>query len=587
MDIFKVLTMISGLCLFLFGMNLMGQALERRAGGKLRTLLDKMTSNVFAGFLTGLGITAIIQSSSATTVMVVGFVNSGLMTLRQAINVIMGANVGTTVTAWLLSLAGIDSGNVWIKLLKPTSFTPVLALIGIIFYMFCKDAKKKDTGMILLGFATLMFGMDTMSGAVAGLKDVPGFAELFIMFKNPILGVLVGAVLTGIIQSSSASVGILQALALTGQVSYAAAIPIIMGQNIGTTVTALLSSVGTNKNAKRAAVVHLMFNVIGVVVLLTVFCIVKAIFAPAILNESATMYGIAIAHSLFNILCTAMLLPAGNLLEKLAIRMVPDAAHKEEAAVELDERLLATPSLALRQCRAVANDMAECAVRALENALAAFTHYTPALADSIRADEDRCDHYEDVIGTYLVKLSAQKMGEAESEEATELLKTIGDLERISDHAVNVLESADELQAKGLSFSGSARAELITLSDAIREILSLAETAFLHQNVEAAMKVEPLEQVIDTLKEEMRTRHILRMQQGQCSIEAGFVWSDLLTDLERTSDHCSNIAGCVIDAAQHNLSLHETLHAIRQNDDSFQRRFRSYLETYSLPTLPSM
>ena len=587
MDIFKVLTMIGGLCLFLFGMNLMGQALERRAGGKLRTLLDKMTSNVFAGFLTGLGITAIIQSSSATTVMVVGFVNSGLMTLRQAINVIMGANVGTTVTAWLLSLAGIDSGNVWIKLLKPTSFTPVLALIGIIFYMFCKDAKKKDTGMILLGFATLMFGMDTMSGAVAGLKDVPGFAELFIMFKNPILGVLVGAVLTGIIQSSSASVGILQALALTGQVSYAAAIPIIMGQNIGTTVTALLSSVGTNKNAKRAAVVHLMFNVIGVVVLLTVFCIVKAVFAPAILNESATMYGIAIAHSLFNILCTAMLLPAGNLLEKLAIRMVPDAAHKEEAAVELDERLLATPSLALRQCRAVANDMAECAVRALENALAAFTHYTPALADSIRADEDRCDHYEDVIGTYLVRLSAQKMGEAESEEATELLKTIGDLERISDHAVNVLESAEELQAKGLSFSGSARAELITLSDAIREILSLAETAFLHQNVEAAMKVEPLEQVIDTLKEEMRTRHILRMQQGQCSIEAGFVWSDLLTDLERTSDHCSNIAGCVIDAAQHNLNLHETLHAIRRNDDSFQRRFRSYLEAYSLPTLPSM
>ena len=587
MDIFKVLTMIGGLCLFLFGMNLMGQALERRAGGKLRTLLDKMTSNVFAGFLTGLGITAIIQSSSATTVMVVGFVNSGLMTLRQAINVIMGANVGTTVTAWLLSLAGIDSGNVWIKLLKPTSFTPVLALIGIIFYMFCKDAKKKDTGMILLGFATLMFGMDTMSGAVAGLKDVPGFAELFIMFKNPILGVLVGAVLTGIIQSSSASVGILQALALTGQVSYAAAIPIIMGQNIGTTVTALLSSVGTNKNAKRAAVVHLMFNVIGVVVLLTVFCIVKAVFAPAILNESATMYGIAIAHSLFNILCTAMLLPAGNLLEKLAIRMVPDVTHKEEAAVELDERLLATPSLALRQCRAVANDMAECAVRALENALTAFTHYTPVLADSIRADEDRCDHYEDVIGTYLVKLSAQKMGEKESEEATELLKSIGDWERVSDHAVNVLESAEELREKGLAFSGSAQSELATLSDAVREILTLAQTSFIQQDVSSALQVEPLEQVIDALKEKMRTRHILRMQQGQCSIEAGFVWSDLLTDLERTSDHCSNIAGCVIDAAQHNLNLHETLHAIRHSDENFQRRFRSYLEAYSLPTLPSM
>ena len=587
MDIFKVLTMIGGLCLFLFGMNLMGQALERRAGGKLRTLLDKMTSNVFAGFLTGLGITAIIQSSSATTVMVVGFVNSGLMTLRQAINVIMGANVGTTVTAWLLSLAGIDSGNVWIKLLKPTSFTPVLALIGIIFYMFCKDAKKKDTGMILLGFATLMFGMDTMSGAVAGLKDVPGFAELFIMFKNPILGVLVGAVLTGIIQSSSASVGILQALSVTGGVSYAAAIPIIMGQNIGTCVTAMLSSVGTNKNAHRAAVVHLMFNVIGVVVLLTVFCIVKAVFAPAILNESATMYGIAIAHSLFNILCTAMLLPAGNILEKLAIRMVPDVTHKEEAAVELDERLLATPSLALRQCRAVANDMAECAVRALENALTTFTHYTPVLADSIRADEDRCDHYEDVIGTYLVKLSAQKMGEKESEEATELLKSIGDWERVSDHAVNVLESAEELREKGLAFSGSAQSELATLSDAVREILTLAQTSFIQQDVSSALQVEPLEQVIDALKEKMRTRHILRMQQGQCSIEAGFVWSDLLTDLERTSDHCSNIAGCVIDAAQHNLNLHETLHAIRHSDENFQRRFRSYLEAYSLPTLPSM
>ena len=586
MTIFDFLTMLGSLSLFLFGMSVMGTALEKRAGGSLKAILAKLTSGRFSGLLTGLAVTAVIQSSSATTVMVVGFVNSGLLSLRQSIPVIMGANIGTTVTAWLLSLSGISGDSLFLQLLKPSSFTPVLAVIGIILYLTGKG-KKKDTGLILLGFATLMFGMESLSGSVSGLRNDPNFTKFFLMFSNPILGVLAGAILTGIVQSSSASVGILQALSSTGAVSYGAAIPIIMGQNIGTTVTALLSSVGTNKNAKRAAVVHLMFNVIGVVVLLTVFCIVKAVFAPAILNESATMYGIAIAHSLFNILCTAMLLPAGNILEKLAIRMVPDVTHKEEAAVELDERLLATPSLALRQCRAVANDMAECAVRALENALTTFTHYTPVLADSIRADEDRCDHYEDVIGTYLVKLSAQKMGEAESEEATELLKTIGDLERISDHAVNVLESAEELQAKGLSFSGSARAELITLSDAIREILSLAETAFLHQDVEAAMKVEPLEQVIDTLKEEMRTRHILRMQQGQCSIEAGFVWSDLLTDLERTSDHCSNIAGCVIDAAQHNLNLHETLHAIRRNDDSFQRRFRSYLEAYSLPTLPSM
>ena len=583
MDIFDVLTMIGGLSLFLFGMNLMGQALERRAGNKLRSLLDKMTSSVFAGFLTGLCITAIIQSSSATTVMVVGFVNSGLMTLRQAINVIMGANVGTTVTAWLLSLSGIDSGNVWVRLLKPSSFTPVLALIGIIYYMFCKDTKKKDTGTILLGFATLMFGMETMSGAVAGLKDVPAFTNLFVAFKNPILGVLAGALLTAIIQSSSASVGILQALAVTGSVSYAAAIPIIMGQNIGTTVTAMISSIGTNKNARRAAVVHLLFNVIGVVVLLTVFCIVRAALAPALLNEPASMAGIAVAHSVFNILCTAMLLPAGGLLERLAQRIVPDDAQAQgDKTVELDERLLATPSLALSRSRAVASEMAECAVRSLSNALTSLMSSTPELAQSIRDDEERCDHYEDILGTYLVKLSAQKMGRSESEEATELLKTIGDFERISDHAVNILSSAEEMAQKGLSFSGSALNELATVTSAIREILSLALKAFEQRDVSVASQVEPLEQVIDTLKEQMRTRHILRMQQGQCSIEAGFVLSDLLTDLERTSDHCSNIAGCVIDASQHNLNLHETLREAKSANSSFQSTFHHYAEKYQLP-----
>ena len=581
MDIFNVLTMIGGLSLFLFGMNLMGQALERRAGDKLRSLLDRMTSGVFAGFLTGLCITAIIQSSSATTVMVVGFVNSGLMTLRQAINVIMGANVGTTVTAWLLSLSGIDSGNVWVQLLKPSSFTPVLALIGIINYMFCRSSKKKDTGMILLGFATLMFGMETMSGAVAGLKDVPAFTNLFIAFKNPILGVLAGAILTAVIQSSSASVGILQALAVTGSVSYAAAIPIIMGQNIGTTVTAMISSIGTNKNAKRAAVVHLLFNVIGVVVLLTLFCIVRAAFAPALLNESATMYGIAVAHSAFNLLCTAILLPAGSLLEKLACRIVPDDA-RVEVVTELDERLLPTPSLALRQSRAVACEMAECSVRALNNALTALTANTPELAQSIRDDEERCDHYEDILGTYLVKLSAQKLGRAESEESTELLKTIGDFERISDHAVNILSSAEEMTRKNLTFSANAKNELITITSAIREILSLALKAFERRDNDIASQVEPLEQVIDTLKEQMRTRHILRMQQGQCSIEAGFVLSDLLTNLERTSDHCSNIAGCIIDASHHNLNLHETLREAKAADSGFQSTFHSYAEKYQLP-----
>ena len=583
MDIFNVLTMIGGLSLFLFGMNLMGQALERRAGDKLRSLLDRMTSGVFAGFLTGLCITAIIQSSSATTVMVVGFVNSGLMTLRQAINVIMGANVGTTVTAWLLSLSGIDSGNLWVQLLKPSSFTPVLALIGIINYMFCRSSKKKDTGMILLGFATLMFGMETMSGAVAGLKDVPAFTNLFIAFKNPVLGVLAGAILTAVIQSSSASVGILQALAVTGSVSYAAAIPIIMGQNIGTTVTAMISSIGTNKNAKRAAVVHLLFNVIGVVVLLTVFCIVRAVFAPALLNEPATMYGIAVAHSAFNLLCTAILLPAGGLLEKLAKRIVPDDAQAQgEKTVELDERLLATPSLALSRSRAVACEMADCAVRALNNSLTALTANTPELAQSIRNDEERCDHYEDILGTYLVKLSARKMGRAESEESTELLKTIGDFERISDHAVNILTSAEEMTRKGLTFSASAKNELATVTAAIREILSLSLKAFERHDTAIASQVEPLEQVIDALKEQMRTRHILRMQQGQCSIEAGFVLSDLLTDLERTSDHCSNIAGCITDASRHNLNLHETLREAKSADSGFQSAFHTYAEKYQLP-----
>lgn len=584
MDIFHVLTMIGGLCLFLFGMNLMGQALERRAGNKLRTLLGKMTGKVMTGFLTGLGVTAIIQSSSATTVMVVGFVNSGLMTLRQAINVIMGANVGTTITAWLLSLAGIDSGSTWVQLLKPSSFTPVLALIGIVLYMFCKQNRKKDTGMILLGFATLMFGMETMSGAVSGLKDIPAFANLFLMFKNPVLGVVAGAVLTAVIQSSSASVGILQALALTGSVSYAAAIPIIMGQNIGTCVTAMIASVGTNKNAKRAAVVHLMFNLIGVAVLLTVFCAVKAAFAPALFDQPASTYGIAVAHSLFNVLCTAILLPAGSLLEKLAIRLVPGGKQVEKP-VDLDERLLATPSLALQQSRTVAVEMADCSVRSLKNALKSITDYSPELAQSIRQDEELCDHFEDILGTYLVKLSTRKMSEEDSEEATELLKAIGDFERISDHAVNILESAEEIREKKLTFSKNASGEFRILSAAVTEILGLSLQAFTNSDVAVAAGVEPLEQVIDTLKEQMRTRHILRMRRGNCSIEAGFVWSDLLTNLERTSDHCSNIAGCIIDTAQHNLNLHETLRAASVQDESFKSRFDMYAERYRLPASP--
>ena len=580
MDIFDVLSLVGGLSLFLFGMNVMGQALERRAGNKLRTLLGRLTTNRMTGFLTGLGVTAVIQSSSATTVMVVGFVNSGLMTLSQAINVIMGANVGTTVTAWILSLSGIDSGNMIVQLFKPSSFTPILALVGIIFYMFCNNSKKKDTGTILLGFATLMFGMETMSAAVSGLRDVPAFQELFIMFRNPVLGVLAGALLTAIIQSSSASVGILQALAVTGQVSFGAAIPIIMGQNIGTCVTAMISSVGANKNAKRAAFVHLSFNIIGTIVWLTVFCIIKELFAPALLNRSASLVGIAVAHSVFNVLCTILLLPMAGFLEKLAQRVVPDA-KEPEVRTELDERLLVTPPLALENCRKVSITMAETSAAALKEGLICLRSYDSALAEAIREKESKTDYYEDILGTYLVKLSGSQISENDSSEATKLLKVIGDFERISDHALNLLESAEELQQKGLAFTESAAKELEILSAAINEILDLSTNAFIYNDLESASKVESLEQVIDGLKEQMRTRHILRLQQGECSINAGFVWSDLLTNLERTSDHCSNIAGCVLDMAQNKLNFHETLRNFRNYSDEYKENFEKYAKKYAL------
>ena len=581
MSIFDGLNMIGGLCLFLFGMNLMGQALEKRAGGKMRTLLGKMTGRKMIGFLTGLGITAVIQSSSATTVMVVGFVNSGLLTLRQAINVIMGANVGTTVTAWLLSLGGISSGALWVKLLKPSSFTPVLALIGIVLYMFCKSSKKKDTGMILLGFATLMFGMETMTGAVSGLKDVPGFQKLFLTFTNPVLGVLAGAVLTAIIQSSSASVGILQALAVTGQVSYGAAIPIIMGQNIGTCVTALLSAVGTNKNARRAAVVHLMFNIIGTVVWLSVFSLVRLLFAPALLAQPATMFGIAVAHSVFNVLCTALLLPLSGMLEKLALWIVPETKKGEEQTTLLDERLLATPPLALERCHELVTRMAEDAGAALKASLDTVKKFDPQAAWRIREDENRTDQYEDAVSTYLIRLSAEPLNQADSEETTAMLKYIGDFERIADHAVDILKSAEEMRDKEISFSPEAAREMDVLMRAVEEILTLTFRAFHENDAQLASQVEPLEQVIDTLKEELRTRHILRMTKGECSAEAGFVWSDLLTSLERTADHCSNVAGCVMDIARHQLSLHDTLRREKNGDGDFDAQYDAYAAEFSL------
>ena len=580
MTIFNALNLIGGLCLFLFGMNLMGQALDRRAGSGLRSLLEKMTQNRLMGLLAGLGVTAVIQSSSATTVMVVGFVNSGLMTLRQSIGVIMGANIGTTVTAWILSLSGIEGSSLLVQMFKPSSFTPILALVGIILYMFCKADKKKDTGMILLGFATLMFGMEAMSSAVSSLRNVPQFREIFLMFSNPILGVLVGAVLTGIIQSSSASVGILQALASTGQVTYGAAIPIIMGQNIGTCVTALLSSIGTNKNARRAALVHLNFNVIGATVGIVLFYVVRAVAAPVLLGQAASEWGIAVAHSIFNILCTAVLLPMGGLLEKLVLRLVPEGKQPQREA-ELDERLLATPALALERCRTLIADMASYSMESLRESLNAITAYNQKSAEHIREDEAKTDHYEDIIGSYLVKLSARKIGESDSALAAEYLRIIGDFERIADHSVNILESAEEMQQKGIAFSAAALQEYATMAGAVREVTALAYDSFVSGDVQAARQVEPLEQVIDDLKEEMRTRHIRRMQQGSCGIEAGFIWSDLLTNLERVSDHCSNIACCMIEGADHNLHRHEVLQSIRGSGEIFDREYSSYRQKYAL------
>lgn len=580
MSIFNVLNLLGGLCLFLFGMSLMGQALERRAGSSLRPLLEKMTQSRLKGLLAGLGVTAVIQSSSATTVMVVGFVNSGLMTLRQSIGVIMGANIGTTVTAWILSLSGIEGNSLLVQMFKPSTFTPILAVIGIVLYLFLKNDKKKDTGMILLGFATLMFGMEAMSAAVSVLRDVPEFSRLFLLFTDPLLGVLAGALLTGIIQSSSASVGILQALASTGQVTYGAAIPIIMGQNIGTCVTALLSSIGTNKNARRAALVHLNFNVIGATVGIILFYIIRAVAAPLLLTQPATEWGIAVAHSVFNVLCTLVLLPLGGMLEKLVMRLVPED-KKPQREAELDERLLATPALALERCRTLIADMASYAMESMRESLGAVLVCTPKAAENIREDEARTDHYEDIIGSYLVKLSARKIGETDSALAAEYLRLIGDFERIADHSVNILESAEELKNKGISFSPAARQEYQIMSAAVQEVTGLAYTAFVTGDIGAARRIEPLEQVIDDLKEELRTRHIRRMQQGTCGIEAGFIWSDLLTDLERVSDHCSNIACCIVEGIDHNLHRHEVLQSIRENSASFDADYAAFQEKYAL------
>ena len=573
MTIFNVFSLLGGLALFLFGMDIMGKALEKQAGGQLQKILSKLTDSPLKGFFLGLCVTAIIQSSSATTVMVVGFVNSGIMELHQAIGVIMGSNVGTTVTSWILSLSGLQGDSFLINMLKPTSFSPVLAFIGILLYMG-KSEKRRGVGTILIGFAVLMTGMTAMSNAVLPLQNEAWFTNLFIRFSNPLLGVLVGAVVTGIIQSSSASVGILQALSATGVITYGSAIPIIMGQNIGTCVTALISSVGANKNARRAAMVHLYFNIIGVTLFLAVFYGANLLLDFAFVNETVTAWGIAVVHSIFNLTATAVLLPFANGLEKLAILTIPDDAEKESFAL-LDERLLNTPAVAVERARAATADMAELARVGVVQAMSLTHKWDDSLAQKVREEEEKVDKYEDALGTYLVKLSSREMSHADSQSVNTLLHTISDFERISDHSVNVLSSAEEIHAKSIEFSKDAQEELQVLEGAVQDDLHLAG------------KVEPLETVVDELVRAIKARHVVRLQTGSCSIEYGFVLEDLLTNYERVCDHCSNVAVAQIEVAQDSFDTHAYLNDLRYGNETkeseqFQRRLDRYRERYLFP-----
>lgn len=578
--IFHLFALLGGLALFLFGMNLMGEALEKRAGNQLKDILGKLTSSKFKGFLLGLGVTAVIQSSSATTVMVVGFINSGVMSLNQSIGVIFGANLGTSVTSWLLSTTGIQGDAWFIEMLKPSTFVPILAFIGIFLYMFVKSRKKKDIGLILLGFAILMYGMDIMSAAVKPLSEMEQFQKVLVMFSNPILGVLVGAAFTAVIQSSSASVGILQALSATGNVSFATAIPIVMGQNIGTCISALISSVGATKNAKRAAIIHLSFNVISTLILLPVFYLCNWLFQFEWLQNATNPFWIAVIHTVFKILALCLLMPCSNLLEKLSRVIIKDNVGKEELQL-LDERLLQTPAIAIERCKAVAKTMADLSAKNLRDALEMFDNFNEKEADAIRESEKRVDGLEDMLGTYLVKLSSQSMTEQDSHETAKLLHMIGDLERISDHAINILESAEEVHDKHLKFSQTAQNEIKTIILAINEILSLALDAFINNNLKSAADVEPLEEVIDNLRNTIKKNHIKRLQSGECTIELGFVLSDITTNLERISDHCSNIALCVIEIQNDSFDMHEYSHTVKHESKEFEQKYELYSEKYAL------
>ena len=575
MDLFSILTLIGGLALFLYGMNAMGDGLAKVSGGKLEKILENLTSNPIKAVLLGAGVTAVIQSSSATTVMVVGFVNSGIMKLSQAVGVIMGANIGTTITSWILSLTGIQSDNFIIQMFKPTSFSPVLAIVGVIFILFINDSKKKDIGTIFIGFAILMYGMDMMSSAVKPLAEVPEFTNLLLKFSNPLLGVIAGALLTAVIQSSSASVGILQALCLTGAVPFSAAIPIIMGQNIGTCITAILSAIGAKKNAKRAAAVHLYFNLIGTVIFMTVFYLINAVVGFSFFHQAATPAGIAVIHSVFNVTATIILLPFAKGLEKLACLTIRD--KKEDVVVSaedrefmiLEPRFLEKPAFAVEQSRNAARKMAEESHNALFTALSLVDKYSEEGVERVENMEAKVDRYEDELGTYLVKLSHKDISEADSHSLSIMLHCIGDFERISDHAVNIMESAQELYEKGLKFSENAKKDLEVLGQAVEDIVNTAYEVFDKQDMKLAEKIEPLEEVIDELSKEVKRRHVQRLRNGECTIEMGFILSDITTCLERVADHCSNIGVCVTQVSEDLYDTHSHLNTVKTHpDESF-------------------
>lgn len=591
MDIFGVLSLIGGLAIFLYGMDLLGEGLTGASGGKLEKILEKLTSNPLKAVLLGAGVTAVIQSSSATTVMVVGFVNSGIMKLSQAVGVIMGANIGTTITSWILSLTGIESSNIFISLLKPTSFSPVLAAVGIVFLMFLKKDSLKNPGKIMIGFALLMYGMDAMSSSVAPLAEVPQFVSILTAFSNPVLGMLAGMLLTAIIQSSSASVGILQALCSTGILSYATALPIIMGQNIGTCVTALLSSIGATKNGKRAAIIHLYFNVIGTVTFMVVFYALNAVIHFSFLNLTAQEFGIAVIHTTFNIITTAYLLPLRKVLEKLAYatikldddeKRILDSRSGNEFAL-LDDRFLEAPSLAVEHCKQVINKMADISRESLFISMSLIGGYDEEQAFHVGELETRADKYEDALGTYIMKISTKNLKKEDSEMLNVMLHCIGDFERISDHACNICDSARELQQKNMQFSPKAKTELDILSSAVREAVDISFDAFKSNSKNEADKVEPLEELIDTLAVELKARHIRRLREGKCTIELGFAHSDILNNLERVADHCSNIAVDVIQSDQSEFDAHEYLDRIKNKDNQqFAKDYKAYKDKYRLP-----